>query len=91
MHRRVAVTVGLVLALGVVPAASVSDAAPSIVYKRYRNCAALNAVYPHGVGRVGARDKTSGVPVRTFLRNNRLYELNRGRDRDEDKIACEKH
>jgi hypothetical protein len=77
-------------ALAVVLAATVAQAAPSIVYKRYRSCATLNAVWPHGVGRYGARDHTSGVPVTNFKRNNRLYELNKGRDRDGDKIACEK-
>src|SRR4051794_22275259 len=56
---------------------------------RYRNCAALNRVFPHGVGRVGARDKTTGVPVTTFKRSNALYIANEGRDRDKDGIACE--
>jgi hypothetical protein len=43
------------------------------------------------LGRVGARDKTkSGDPVTTFRRSNRLYELNKGLDRDKDRIACEK-
>jgi hypothetical protein len=50
----------------------------------------LNRVYPHGVGRVGAKDKTSGVPVTTFKWSNTLYRLNRHLDRDEDRIACEK-
>jgi Excalibur calcium-binding domain len=57
----------------------------------FKNCKALNARYPHGVGRVGARDHTSGVPVTNFRRSNRLYRLNRGLDRDKDGIACEKH
>ncbi len=58
---------------------------------RYPNCAALNRVHPHGVGRSNAKDKTSGAPpVTTFLRNTRLYELNTGRDRDDDGVACEK-
>jgi hypothetical protein len=59
-----------------------------------KNCTALNKRYAHGVGKVGARDKTSGDPVRTFKRSNKLYELamdwNKGLDRDKDKIACEK-
>ena len=50
--------------------------------------------YRHGVGRVGARDKTSGTPVTTFRRSNFLYKTamryNRGLDRDKDGIACEK-
>jgi hypothetical protein len=59
--------------------------------KTYPNCKALNAVYPHGVGRVGARDKTkSGKPVTNFKRSNKLYRENRARDRDKDGVACEK-
>jgi hypothetical protein len=46
------------------------------------------------VGKVGAHDKTSGVPVTTFKRSTRLYRIamsyNRGLDRDKDGIACEK-
>jgi hypothetical protein len=60
----------------------------------YKNCTALNKKYPHGVGRVHAHDKTSGTPVTTFLRSDRLYRLaasfNKGLDRDNDGIACEK-
>lgn len=56
----------------------------------YRNCDALNRVYPHGVGRRGAVDRTSGRPVTNFTRNNAVYNANTGRDRDGDKIACEK-
>jgi len=58
--------------------------------KTFRNCTALNRVYPHGVGKVGARDKTSGTPVRNFKRSNLLYRQNSGSDRDKDGIACEK-
>lgn len=58
--------------------------------KDYANCTALNADYPHGVGRSGAVDQTSGTPVTTFTRNNALYEANAGSDRDKDGIACEK-
>lgn len=57
---------------------------------RFKNCAALNARYPHGVGRVGARDKTTGTPVTNFKRSNGVYLANRGSDRDKDGIACEK-
>ena len=57
----------------------------------FRNCTAMHAKYRHGVGKVGAHDKTSGVPVTNFYRSNRLYYLNRGLDRDKDGIACESH
>ena len=58
--------------------------------KTYKNCTALNKAYPHGVGRKGARDKTSGTPVRNFKVSNSLYAANRRSDRDGDGIACEK-
>jgi Excalibur calcium-binding domain len=64
--------------------------AAAVVPRKYPNCKTLNKRYAHGVGRFGARDKTSGDPVRNFYRNNRVYELNKGLDRDKDRIACEK-
>ena len=61
----------------------------------YKNCTNLNHKYPHGIGRLTARDHTSGDPVRTFKRSNRLYAVamsyNKRLDADKDGIACEKH
>lgn len=57
---------------------------------KYKNCTALNKSYPHGVGRKGARDKTSGTPVTDFKVSASLYAANKGSDRDGDGIACEK-
>ena len=61
----------------------------------YDNCTNFNKRYPHGVGKIGARDRTkSGDPVRTFVRSNRIYRAamrwNDDLDRDKDGIACEK-
>jgi hypothetical protein len=56
----------------------------------YANCTAMHVKYRHGIGKVGAHDHTSGVPVTNFYRNNRLYYLNRSLDRDKDGVACEK-
>jgi hypothetical protein len=39
---------------------------------------------------VGARDRTSGLAVKTFRRSNRLDVLDEGLDRDKDRIAYEK-
>jgi len=59
----------------------------------YDNCTALHTRWAHGVGRLHARDHTSGTPVTTFKRSNRLYRIamshNSDLDRDRDKIACE--
>ncbi len=57
------------------------------------NCTNFNETYPHGVGTRHARDKTSGDPVTTFKRSNRIYweaeNHNGDLDRDNDRIACE--
>jgi Excalibur calcium-binding domain len=46
------------------------------------------------VGKLRARDKTSGTPVTNFYRRTALYLIamghNWGLDRDKDGIACEK-
>ena len=57
----------------------------------YTNCAALNALYPHGVGRPGAIDITQGRKVVNFTVDESLYRRVQGRlDRDKDGIACER-
>jgi len=60
----------------------------------YKNCTNLNKKYPHGLGKLGARDRTSGTPVTNFKRSTKFYNLamsyNRGLDRDKDGVACEK-
>jgi len=69
----------------VVPQASAAD---------WTNCASVNKTYPHGVGKDGAVDKTSGTPVTTFQRSDAVYATaikeNGSLDRDDDGIACEK-
>jgi hypothetical protein len=60
--------------------------------KAYPNCKALNAKYPHGVARKGAKDHVSGSskPVTTFAVHDAVYTANRKLDRDRDGVACEK-
>lgn len=86
---RVLAVVGAVAIL-VAGLASTASGSTDGSARKFKNCTALNKVYPHGVGRVGARDKTSGEPVRNFKRSNLLYRQNKGSDRDKDGIACEK-
>jgi hypothetical protein len=51
----------------------------------------INEDYPHGVGLPGAKDRTTGTPpVTNFKRDADLYWANPDRDRDKDKIACER-
>ena len=58
----------------------------------YKNCSALNAKYPHGVGKPGAHDHVSGSskPVTTFKVSAALFAANSSLDRDKDGVACEK-
>ena len=87
MRRAVITLISFAVALGF----GTAEAAMPILYK---NCTNLNKRYPHGVGRLAARDKTSGVPVTNFKRSTRLYLIamswNKGLDRDKDGIACER-
>lgn len=82
------------LTLGVVAAGSSAQAAPTAPTiagaKTFKNCTQLNKTYPHGVGRPGAHDKTSGTPVRNFKVSKPIYQANTKSDRDKDGIACEK-
>ena len=90
---RTVIAVG-VIALGVAPVPAATGAVPSL----WKNCTNVHKKYPHGVGKLYARDKTSGTPVTTFKRSTRLYNIaksynsERGYnlDRDRDGIACEK-
>jgi excalibur calcium-binding domain-containing protein len=80
--------------LALLAAPGVSIAATTTAPALFKNCTNLNKKYPHGLGRLGARDHTSGTPVTNFKRSTKLYKLamsyNRGIDRDKDGIACEK-
>lgn len=88
LARKIAAVAALsLMSVGVVALpAHAASAAP----KKFSNCTAMNKAYPHGVGRPGAVDRTSGTRVTTFKRDAALYAANSGSDRDKDGIACEK-
>ena len=87
--RRSLLAALVTIALACEVAATASAKAPP----PWKNCTSVNKRYPHGVGKVDAHDKTTGVPVTNFKHSNKLYALamkyNRGLDRDHDGIACE--
>ncbi len=102
--RRFAASAALVVALAVpfsapslTQAAVAAPAAAQTAAAKYKfkNCTALNKVYPHGVGKAHAKDHTSGKPVTNFKHSTSLYKKIVGHrsslDRDKDGIACEKH
>lgn len=92
--QRAAILLGVATALVLAAPASPAVQGNARIPALYKNCTNLNKRYPHGVGKLHARDKTSGKPVTTFRRSNTLYRramsYNRGLDRDKDGIACEK-
>jgi hypothetical protein len=92
----------LVAAASLAVAATLAMGSPADAAARhFKSCDAMHKVYPHGVGLRGAHDHTSGTPVTNFKRSRALYRANNGPrnhatgeydlDRDNDKIACEKH
>ncbi|MGC4961731.1 excalibur calcium-binding domain-containing protein [Gordonia sp. DT218] len=78
------------LAAATLVVAPLAVAAPAEA-SAYSNCKALNADYPHGVGKSGAVDSTSGTPVTNFTVNDNLYSQESSHDGDNDGIACERH
>jgi Excalibur calcium-binding domain len=94
IRTRAAVARGVVVVVVLIAALLAASAASARIPPLYKNCTNLNKRYPHGIGKVGARDHTSGTPVTNFKRSTRIYRLamshNRGLDRDKDGIACEK-
>jgi hypothetical protein len=61
---RVAYLIGLV----VIAYGSTVGVAGAAMPALYKNCGNLNARYPHGLGRVSARDETAGEQVTNFRR-----------------------
>ena len=64
---------------------------------KYKNCTALNKVYPGGVSQKGAVDMTkkkgklvAASPKKSPVVDDAVYEANKKLDRDKDGIACEK-
>lgn len=87
---------GVGLSAAPIPAAYVPWRPAAYIPSRWQSCAHVNAKYRHGVGKLGAHERTTSAdPVTNFYRSTRLYRIamsyNRGLDRDHDGIACEKH
>ncbi len=76
--------------MSLAPLAVMTSADAASQARTFRNCTELNRVFPHGVGRPGAVDRTTGARVANFKRDRALYNANSKSDRDKDGIACEK-
>ena len=55
-----------------IAAPAVAVAAPAKIPNLFSRCSEFNKRYPHGVGRFGAHDKTTGVPVTAFVHSTWL-------------------
>jgi hypothetical protein len=62
--------------------------APKLV--KYKNCSALNDVYPGGVAKSSTSKNRGGKIRLEQVVNAKLYELNKSLDRDKDGLACER-
>lgn len=91
--RRPLAALTVLSAVVLLPAGAASAATPAT----YKNCTALHQAYPHGIGLAKAVDHVAsgGKPVTTFRRDDagfrKAMSYNTGLDRDNDRIACEKH
>lgn len=65
-------------------------ASPRILEKKFTNCAALNKVYPGGVSKYASVVNKGGKINLVPVVNLKVYNENKGKDRDNDGIACER-
>jgi hypothetical protein len=79
----------VVIASGSAWGTASGPATPPVLVVKFANCTAAHRYYPHGIGKPGAHDHTSGTPVTTFYVSTSLYLANTGLDHDRDAIACE--
>ena len=92
MNRKV--TTGLVLTsmLAAVSVFAVATPAQAATVK-YKNCAAIQKLYPLGAGIKGAKDKIKGTGTSKVTKfkvvSKAVYDKNKKLDTDKDKILCE--
>lgn len=79
----------LVAFLATILLVGVTGPTHAVKIKKFKNCTAMNKVYPHGVAKKGYSKTASGLTGEPFV-NTKLYLKNAGSDRDKDGVACEK-
>lgn len=82
MKKSLALGITLILGFSILPISQASA-------KTFKNCTALNKVYPGGVALPGAVN-AGGMTKLAPKFNKKLYDANKKSDRDKDGIACEK-
>jgi hypothetical protein len=87
-HRTAILSTGLLAVAGALIVAPTAGAAKPRVFK---NCTAVNKVYPHGIAKNFKVIKTAnGLTGRPFVGANLYAAQPRTLDRDKDGVACEK-
>ena len=89
--RRYGTVLALVLATGGLAAGGLVTAPAGAAPKAYANCDAVHVDYKGGIARKGAKDKRRGGGHARYAPrvDTALYNVNSGKDRDHDGIACE--
>ncbi|MDZ5471291.1 excalibur calcium-binding domain-containing protein [Bacillus sp. 31A1R] len=88
MNRIIIAALSFTLIFGVTSGVSEADASGKV--KKYKNCTELNKDYKGGVARTSkVKNKGGKTKYKPFV-SKKLYDLNKGRDRDKDLIACER-
>lgn len=67
-----------------------SIGSPSLMGKKFANCAALNGVYPGGVSKNSKVTNIGGPTNYLPVVQPKIYKANSSKDRDKDGIACER-
>ena len=88
---------GFTIAIGTVstptptPPATPTPTPPATpVSVKYKNCAALNKVYPGGVAKAITSRNKGGKIRRQQVVNVEVYRMNKSLDRDKDGLVCER-
>lgn len=82
-----ALTLSSVLVIGLVTPTS---AAPTVLEKKFGDCAALNKVFPGGVAKNSKVTNKGGSTKYKPAVKPKVYKANSSKDRDKDGIACER-
>ena len=77
----------LLLSLG---AMAPAHSSPTVLDKRFANCAAMNKLYPGGVAKNSKVTNKGGATNYNPSVKPKIYKANSSKDRDKDGIACER-
>lgn len=83
------IALGLALGLGLAVLPQGHQVEAKTKYVKFDNCKALNKVYKGGVAKDKKSQQYSSGRHKAYV-NKKLYLMNEKRDRDKDRVACER-